>query len=261
MKTITFLNEKGGVGKTTLSITMAAGLAIKGANVLLIDTDAQGHVSVALGMPEEAGLYDLMIRNAPFAKVLREVAPERYAPEGKTDGRLVVLPSNEETRNIANSMGDGFKLANRLAQLQNIFDYIIIDTSPTPSLLHSTIYAATDWAIHPTKLETLSFNGLKKSMEHLEGLSQYFSMKGFRDPIRTIGIVPNIVEMNTLEHADNFRELRQHFPDLVWRPIVKSTIWRETVTAAKSIFAYVPGSQVAETAWKFCQQLEAVDVK
>ena len=70
MKIVTLLNEKGGVGKTTLATHLAAGLAIRGKRVILVDADPQGHATIAFGLSKEPGFYDLIVRNAPFQKVL-----------------------------------------------------------------------------------------------------------------------------------------------------------------------------------------------
>ena len=66
MKVLTFLNEKGGVGKTTLTSTIGAGLAIMGYRVLLIDADPQGHLTISYGLKKHHSLYDLLVRDAEF---------------------------------------------------------------------------------------------------------------------------------------------------------------------------------------------------
>src|SRR5690242_15083890 len=98
MKIITLLNEKGGVGKTTLAVHIAAGLAARGERVVLVDADAQGHATVMLGMSNEPALHDLLVREASFKDTLRFVAPEVYAPYGESKGQLFLLPGDTETR-------------------------------------------------------------------------------------------------------------------------------------------------------------------
>jgi chromosome partitioning protein len=78
MHVITLLNEKGGVGKTTLATHIGAGLAVRGLRVIIIDADPQGHATVSLGMQRKPGLYDLLVRDASFTSVLQQVPHETY---------------------------------------------------------------------------------------------------------------------------------------------------------------------------------------
>jgi cellulose biosynthesis protein BcsQ len=99
-------------------------------------------------------------------------------------------------------------------------------TSPTPSLLHGSIYLATDYIIYPTKCEYLSFDGLVESIKHREA-AQAHRDKWNLGPIEVLGIVPTMYRNQTIEHSENLKELRQQFGDLVWPPIHQRTIWAE----------------------------------
>ncbi|MEL6272148.1 MAG: AAA family ATPase, partial [Chloroflexota bacterium] len=108
MKIITLLNEKGGVGKTSLATHIAAGLALRGYKVVLADTDMQANATIALGLQPESCIYDLFVRpeRTSFKDVLRPVDKQRLAPPDEVDqmtGSLFVIPSNDEARNIPNS--------------------------------------------------------------------------------------------------------------------------------------------------------------
>ena len=128
MHFITLLNEKGGVGKTTLSTHIAAGLAVLGYRVILADADPQGHASVSLGVKRGPGLYDLLVREASFRDVLVPVPPETYAPPNrKVDGQLYVISSNEETRAIPLMTSDGLIVLKRLNELGNAIDVVIFE--------------------------------------------------------------------------------------------------------------------------------------
>ena len=84
MKTITLLNEKGGVGKTTMAMTLACGLARDGFRVLLVDSDPQATATLGLGLVHEPGFYDLVQRKEAWGKLIRPVAPERIATKAIT---------------------------------------------------------------------------------------------------------------------------------------------------------------------------------
>lgn len=245
MRVITILNEKGGVGKTTVAITVAAGLAARGRSVLLMDADAQGHATRGLGLAKYPGLYDLVVRNAEYTDVLRGIPAEMF---GGT-GRLAVLGSNIETRNIANLISDAWILADKLEPLADIFDTVVIDTAPTPSLLHGAIYLASDAILYPTLLEYWSFDGLAESITHQRVIQD-------RKPVQVAGIVPIRVRAGTLEHSDNLGKLRAQFGDLVWHPVPERIVWAEAASAQKPVFAYAPGSDAAGHAWEMVDHME-----
>lgn len=256
MKIITLLNEKGGVGKTTLATHIAAGLAIRGLRVTLVDADPQGHATVALGLQKEPGLYDLLVRDAPFKSVLRFIPPKSYqVGEQPVKGQLYVLPSNVETRNIANSISDAFAVSDRFKDLKDAIDVVIFDTSPTPSLLHGSIYIATDAIIYPTLCEYLSFDGLVESIKHRQAAQTHRERWGL-GPIDVMGIVPTMYRTKTLEHTENLRQLRQQFGVLVWDPIPQRTIWAEAAALRRPVFSFAPDSKAAEDAWAVVTRVE-----
>ena len=256
MKVITLLNEKGGVGKTTLATHIAAGLAVKGHRVVLIDSDPQGHATVLCGLPKEPGLYNLLVRDAPFKENMRLVPPEQYQIPGEpVTGQLFVVPSNIESRNIANSISDAFAVSDRLDELESFVDFVIFDTSPTPSLLHGSIYLATNYIIYPTKCEYLSFDGLVESIKHREA-AQAQRDKWNLGPIEVLGIVPTMYRNQTIEHSENLKELREQFGDLVWPPIHQRTIWAEAVTMRQPVFAIAPQTKAAAEALSMVERVQ-----
>src|SRR5690606_25634542 len=105
MKVVTLLNEKGGVGKTTVAVHIAAGLAVNGHRVLLVDADPEGHATVMYGLGKEHGVYGLLVRHATYQRLVRPISPELYeVPAQPVRGKLYLLPSNIETRNLADSI-------------------------------------------------------------------------------------------------------------------------------------------------------------
>jgi chromosome partitioning protein len=227
---------------------MAAGLALRGHRVLLIDSDPQGHATVMCGLPKEPGLYNLLVREAPFKEAMRVIPPEQYQiPGQKMTGQLFVVPSNIETRNIANSISDAFAVSDRIGELADFVDFVVFDTSPTPSLLHGSIYLATDFIIYPTKCEYLSFDGLVESIKHREA-AQVHRDKWNLGPIDVLGIIPTMYRKQTVEHSENLKELRRQFGDKVWPPVHQRTIWTEAVTIRQPVFAIAPDSKAAAEA-------------
>ncbi|MEP6986900.1 MAG: ParA family protein [Chloroflexota bacterium] len=256
MKIITLLNEKGGVGKTTVATHIAAGLAVRGMRVLLVDADPQGHATVSLGLQKEPGLYDLLVRDATFKSVLRFIPPKAYQiPNQAVNGQLFVLPSNVETRNIANSISDSFAVSERFHELENTIDLVIFDTSPTPSLLHGSIYIATDGVLYPTTCEYLSFDGLVESIKHRQAAEAHRTQWGLSD-IQVLGIIPTMFRTKTLEHSENLKQLQQQFGAMVWDPIPQRTIWAEAAAIRRPVFSFAPDSQAAKDAWVMVNRVQ-----
>jgi chromosome partitioning protein len=257
MKVLTFLNEKGGVGKTTLATTIGAGLAIMGYRVLLIDADPQGHMTISLGEKKHHALYDLLVRDAEFNDpgIVRPIPTKNYAfPNAKLSetGRLFMVRGNRETRLISQALeGEPFIIQKRMAELaeEDIVDFVIFDTSPTPSTFHSLIYLATDHIIYPTEVTYLSFDGLVQSMQHTTDHSKKRSSEGFGE-IKKTGIIPTKFRSNTHEHQQKFKSLQQGFGDLVWTPLPMSVVWEEAMSRQMSVFSYAYDHPVMEDAWK-----------
>lgn len=256
MKTITLINEKGGVGKTTLATHLAAGLAIRGYRVVIADADAQGHASVSLGIPKGPGMYDLLVRGATFREVLRPVSPENFAVPGfPVKGQLYLVPSNVETRSIPVQISDAFTVADRFRELENLIDVVVFDTAPTPSLLHGAIYLATDSILYPTKCESLSFDGLLESFRHRDSMQPTREKWGLTT-IHVMGIIPTMFRSSTLVHQENLNKLKSKYDSLVWPELTMRTVWAEASTFNQLVFRYAADSGAAREMWNTIDRVE-----
>lgn len=254
MKTITLLNEKGGVGKTTLSTYLAVGLAMKGNRVLFIDGDAQGNGTDALGLPKQPCFYDLCVRNAPWQNVLRKANPALYDGE-RTKGALYLVPSNFETRNVVGSMRSQGILRQRLSELKNTFDYCIFDTQPNPTVLHDAINLATDFIIVPTDCEAFSaWQGLPDSLEHVQSLRSEAKRIGL-DVARVLAIVPNKYRGQTALHQSFLENLQKQYGNMVWRPIPMRTAISESQALNEFLFTAAPHIDVTKMLWHFVDRV------
>lgn len=249
MKVITLLNEKGGVGKTSLSTHVAAGLAIRGAKVLLIDADAQANATSALRLPEADGMYRLLVKpNVKWRDVLVAPAAANWSGDYRPDGKLMVLPSNIETRVIPMVMDDMMRLRLRLQELRGYFDVAVIDTSPTPSLLHAMIYLASDLMVYPSQAELLSLIGIGKTLTHMKNVDVQRNNIGL-ESIRLAGVVPTMFRRNTVAHKHGLDELKNQFGDAVTSPVAERITWSEASYAQQMLYAYAPGSDAETDAW------------
>ena len=256
MRVITFLNEKGGVGKTTLATHVAAGLAIRGSRVILVDADPQGHATVAMGLPRDAGLYNLLVRQEAWADVMHRIPEAIFeVEEEEVKGELYLVPSNAETRAIPLMTSDGMVVLKRFHELKDSVDVMIVDTSPTPSLLHASIYMATDYIIYPTECEYLSLDGLVQSLQHKETIQPTRNQWGL-DSLEVMGIVPMKYRSTTVLHNQNLARLRKRYGDLVWNPITLRTIWGEASLVRRPVFHLAPNSKATEEIWDVVNRVQ-----
>jgi len=261
MKTITLLNEKGGVGKTTLSTHIAAGLAIKGYRTLLLDSDPQGNASSALGLNKEPAFYDLTVRNALWKDVLKIVHPDVYStPELEAKGQLLAITSNNESRNVANSMKSRATIRRRLQELKDAVDFVIIDTSPTPSLLNESILLATDYVLIPTDCEAFSaLEGVPDSVEHAQVAQDAVREVGI-NASQLLGIIPNKYRSRTAGHNEVLKLLREQFGDYVWPPMSQFIAYSDVQLFQQFLFGIAPNSKATKQMWKVVERIEKVAI-
>ena len=257
MQVITLVNEKGGVGKTTLAVHLAAGLAARGLRVMVMDADPQAHSTIRLGVAKAPKFYDLLVRHDSFSNCAVGIKPERFGFVGETlpTGKLWVVPGNIETRTVNDNMDDMWTIWTRLQELKGAVDVVIFDTSPTPSLLHGSIYLASDGLLIPTKLTHNSFDGLVGTMQRLERGSKIRQQMGMSN-LRIMGIVPIAYEKNTIEHNRNLEALQKQYSETVWNPVTKRIIWQETESRALPVWALEPSSPAAADAFEIIDQME-----
>jgi len=248
MKVITLLNEKGGVGKTTLATHVAAGLALHGYKVILIDADPQGNATSALGLAKAPALHDLIVRNARWQDTIRVIHPDVYSPpDSSPTGQLFAVPSDVETRNIANTISDGLQFKKRILQLEGVVDFVIIDTSPTPSLLHSSILMASNFLMLPTECEMYSFEGLAESILHNQQAQETAKALGI-PAVQVLGIIPTMFRPKTVTHTTALEALKERYGEMVWKPITNRIIWAEAALNKQLIYGFAPESKAAQEA-------------
>lgn len=248
MKVITLLNEKGGVGKTTLATHIAAGLAIRGFRTLLIDTDAQeANATETLGVQRFAGIYNLLLRpdrpEGEWKSCLVRV-PDEFI--GHPESELWLVPSNAESKDLNNKIEDLFVLRDRLEEVQDVFDYVVIDCPPSPGLFAAVILATTDHLIIPTELERASAGtAVHATVQRAERNKRAVQRAG-EHGVEIMMIVPNKyrrtdlhnLHLNTLLNGDDTFD---GYGDLVWQePIPNHTVIGEAAQFEQSLFAYAP---------------------
>jgi len=253
MYTVAIYNFKGGAGKSTVTTHLAAGLALSGKRVLVVDTDPQGHASLLFGIKPQPKLYDWIVRpeSTQFKDAAMLVPPEQYTPNGmesKNKGMVAVIPGNDETSFIPLKIRNPKIMRQRLAAVDKLFDVCLIDTPPTPTLLSVLTYVASDGVLYPTMCADLHIDGLVRAMEAREEAAAIRASMGLPD-IDVIGIQPCIYRMKTLEHEEYLTWLKSQYAD-VWSPISQSVLWEEAARARQPVFMYAPETGAAKQAWQ-----------
>lgn len=245
---ITIANEKGGVGKTTTGVNLAAGLTLRLAGqegpagrVLLVDLDPQGHALLATGY----GNHDAA-PNRSLSALLVESPPPSVQPllrRGLHHPNLYYLPGNrqamvEAARLMPTLMANESRLRRALEPVQSHFSYIIIDTPPaTGDLLINGLVAATHVLI-PVESSYLGVSGLIELQRTIEEIRLHFS-----PDLSILGYLPTLCDEQRSETQEILMELDRRYPGKVFNPIHKSADLAYAHSAHMDVFTYRPPRQ------------------
>lgn len=265
-KTLILASEKGGNGRTTWVKTLGAVLARLGWRCVVVDTDTQGSLSFEMGVAVDVAdgdlvLYDFVNRRKPFSEVLKLIPPDFYG--GDSTGELWLLPSNEETMYVAALNTDSTLFRSRLLQIEQAkdadgnprFDLILVDTSPSPGMIHPPIYKAGHGVLLVAKPESSPVNQLYATIKHLENAHVERLNEGIQG-IQVLGILPNLIDRRWSIHELYIRRLEEDFPGQVWEPIPAHVAWAEASHMKKCVTASHPGTEAANLAERIAKRVE-----
>ena len=257
MKTITLLNEKGGVGKTTLATHIAVGLAIRGQRVVLVDADPQANATTALGVNKQPAFHDLVVRHLGWRNALHFCNPADF-DYVDIKGRLMLVPGNVESRVVPLQISNDTLIRQRFAELEKVVDYIIVDTSPTPSLLHSSIVLASDYVIAPTDCEAWSaLDGLVQTIIHTNEIHEQAAQHGIS--LATFaGIIPNKYRSGTVAHSEVLMHLHRKYETLVWPPVPLATAFAQSQLGRKFLYQVAPYAPITNVMWDIVDRVEVL---
>jgi chromosome partitioning protein len=239
---VAVLNQKGGTGKTTTAINLAAGIADRGHDVLLIDLDPQGSVGASLGVRGERSLYHLMVQRPVVG------ADGRARPVEVDDviipvrGHLDVITADAslamaEVHLARLASGRERVLAERLAPVKRRYQYLVIDCSPSLSLLNQNALAFVDEVLVPVSCDYLALVGLRQVLDTLARVDRNLS-----HGVRLAGVVPTFFDPRTRIGREAVATLERHFAESVYAPVRRSTRLAEAPSHRKTIFEYSPDS-------------------
>jgi chromosome partitioning protein len=237
---ICIANQKGGVGKTTTAVNLAAALASKNHTVLLVDCDPQGNSSSGLGMEAERqsrNLYHLLIDQASFSEVRRETAlPHLHLIPAHVDLigveiELIQAPQRERV------------LAKLLSPAEDGYDFLILDCPPSLGLLTVNALVAAHGVIIPLQCEYYALEGLGQLLHTIKLVK-----KSMNPHLKVLGILLTMFDgRNNLAHQVA-QEVRETFPDLVYQTVIPRNVkLSEAPSYGQPVLLYDPKSKGAKS--------------
>ncbi|MFL5847225.1 MAG: ParA family protein [Solirubrobacteraceae bacterium] len=208
-------NQKGGVGKTTTAVNVAACIAEAGYPTLLVDIDAQANATVGLGVPKDSSpnVYDVLAGSATAEQALRETDVEG----------LMVLPAHPDLAGanveLPRQPGSETRLREALAPIRDRFAYILLDCPPSLGPLTVNALVAADRVIVPVQTEYFALEGLAGLLDTL-GLIQ----RELNPRLTVAGMILTMHDGRTRLARDVEREVREHFPSLVFDTVIPRNV-------------------------------------
>lgn len=257
MRTIAIVNQKGGCGKTTISINLASALASREYRTLLVDMDPQSHCAVGLAVPEEQieqSIYDVLISNSRgeplrLSEVLWQISDGFELAPASID----LAAFEQQMSGIAERENC---LRSLLEQVKPDYDYVIVDCSPSIGLLtFNAIRAATD-IIVPVDMGYFSLHGLSKQLDTLSVLSKQCSQE------IDVMVLTSMYDVRTKMGREILGELRKHFSDKMFKTVVNfNTKLKEAASLGQPISEYDAASKGHKDFQMLAEELVGADTQ
>ncbi|WP_158967819.1 ParA family protein [Paraglaciecola sp. L3A3] len=252
----TVANHKGGVGKTTTTVTLGGLLAQAGKRVLLVDTDPQASMSYYFGIDSEqlsSSLYDVFIdaKNLNKDKVMDSLCSTKL-------DSLFILPATMALatldRKLGTQTGMGLILRRALDKVSDEFDFVIVDCPPVLGVLMINALAACERVIIPVQTEFLALKGLDRIMHSME-IMQKSLAKTF-----AFSIVPTMYDRRVKAGIDSYRLLGQTYKENVWEGVIPiDTKFRDASQAQSPPSVFCPKSRGVIAYSKLLDYLQSLE--
>lgn len=251
MRTIAITNQKGGVGKTTTAVNLAASLAILGSSVLVVDADPQGNTTSGLGLEKNAlehCIYDVLLAGLPIENVICPTAIPG----------LMVVPA---TLNLAGAeielvgtLSRETRLKQALASIAGRYDYMLIDCPPSLGLLTVNALTAVDEVLIPVQAEYYALEGLSALTNVVERIRSILN-----PTLRISGVLITMFDGRTKLAVEVLDEVNAHFPDQVFRTqIPRNVRLSEAPSYGKPVALFDARSRGAQAYLALARELSGV---
>ena len=252
--TYTFANQKGGVGKTTTAINLAANLAVRGKRVLLVDVDPQANATSSLGVDKAAPIYSIyhaLVDGVPIDQIvmLTKRLHLDLVPSAPTLAGAEVELVDEEKRE--------YRLANALAPLAERYDYIFVDSPPSLGLLTVNALVAANAVIIPIQCEYLALEGLSQLIHTIQLVQQSLNPR-----LRIAGMAMTMYDSRTHLALQVVEQVAKHFPELIFHTVVpRSVRIAEAPSYGEPLVSFDPKSRGAQAYEELTKELLAREGK
>lgn len=247
---ISLLNHKGGVGKTTSTINIGAGLVELGRRVLLLDLDPQANLSLSLGIGRQSStLYEALRGEA-------DLSPVSVRPG------LDVVPSTLDLSGaemeLINEAGREYILRELLEGVRDAYDFVIIDCPPSLGLLTLNALTSSEYVLIPLQTEFLALQGLAKIKQVIQKVKLRLNKR-----LEILGVLPTMYDGRKVLNRDVVETIQKYFGRLVFETYIRDNVaLAEAPAQRQDIFAYNGSSSGAEDYLKLCKEImERTQVK
>ncbi len=234
---IAILNQKGGTGKTTTAVNLAAGVAERGHKVLLIDTDAQGNVGVSLGVAGEQTLYHVLVDGVDPTDA---AVPVRQHLDVITSDQTLAAAEIWLARQDPAQRARVMTKRLNLMQVSRRYDYVIVDCGPSLNLLNQNALSYADEVVIPVTCDYLALVGVKQVLRTIKDVERHL-----QHAVRVAAVLPTFYDGRTRLAREVHETLQGHFKNKCLEPIRANTRLAEAPSHRKSIFEYAPQSHGA----------------